>query len=41
MDTDRAYLSNDKDMIKFQSARKLFDSRSVFVRTFYVCEGMG
>lgn len=42
MDTERAYLSNDKDMIKFQYGQRMIRFRGPYsLDVFYVHKGMG
>lgn len=42
MNNDRAYLSNDKDMIKFQYGEKIIRFRAfIFIGAVYICERMG
>ncbi len=43
MNIAKAYLSNDKDMIKFQYGdnKNYSVSWTIFVRKIYVCEKMG
>lgn len=42
MNNDRAYLSNDKDMIKFQYGEKIIRFRGPYsLERIYICERMG